>query len=116
VSGPRSASVVRTTPHIDFLAQALGLPFHQLHVESSELKVCSHEETVQQFNTNFFGAINLTRAVLPHFRARKSGKVIFMSSISGWLGAAAGGPYSATKFALEGKQLSPKFLGRVSRY
>ena len=57
---------------------------------------------MNQFNTNFFSAMNLTRAMLTHFRAQKRGKIVFMSSISGWLGAAAGGPYSATKFALEG--------------
>ena len=62
----------------------------------------SYEDTVKQFNTNFFGAMNLTRAMLPYFRAQRRGKIVFMSSISGWLGAAAGGPYTATKFALEG--------------
>ena len=35
-------------------------------------------------------------------RSRRSGTIIFMSSIAGWLGVAAGGPYSASKFALEG--------------
>lgn len=44
----------------------------------------------------------MTNAVLPHLRAKGEGTVIFMSSIAAWLGAAAGGPYSAAKFALEG--------------
>lgn len=35
-------------------------------------------------------------------RQQGSGKVIFISSVAGWAGVAAGGPYSASKFALEG--------------
>ena len=65
----------------------------------------SHEETLQQFNTNVFGAINVTRAVLPQMRARKSGTILFMSSIAAWLGTGGGGPYSSSKFALEGMSL-----------
>lgn len=45
----------------------------------------------------------MTKAVLPHLRSKGTGTIIFMSSIAAWLGAAAGGPYSASKFALEGK-------------
>lgn len=44
----------------------------------------------------------MTRAVLPHLREKETGTIIFMSSIAGWRGAAAGGPYSSSKFALEG--------------
>ncbi|KAJ5823882.1 Glucose/ribitol dehydrogenase [Penicillium robsamsonii] len=62
----------------------------------------SQSQILNQFNTNFFGPLNLTRAVLPHMRSRQSGTVIFMSSIAAWKGVAVGGPYSASKFALEG--------------
>lgn len=62
----------------------------------------SHDEVLEQFRTNFFGQIDVTREFLPHMRSRRSGTIIFMSSIAGWLGVAAGGPYSASKFALEG--------------
>ena len=55
------------------------------------------------FNTNVLGPLNLTRSILPHMRARKAGSIVFMSSLAAWLGIAAGGPYSASKFALEGK-------------
>ncbi|KAJ9414819.1 hypothetical protein QL093DRAFT_2022678 [Fusarium oxysporum] len=60
-----------------------------------------------QFNSNLFGAINLTRSVLPHLRRRRSGTILFMGSISGWHSVAAGGAYSATKFALEGAAEAP---------
>ncbi|KAK5168186.1 uncharacterized protein LTR77_006754 [Saxophila tyrrhenica] len=64
-----------------------------------------------QFNTNVWGAIRLTKAVLPHMRRRGQGTLVFMGSIAGWVGTAAGGPYSASKFALEGKR--PVFLCAV---
>ncbi|KAH6682827.1 hypothetical protein B0J14DRAFT_132787 [Halenospora varia] len=60
------------------------------------------EETLRQFETNVFGALKLTRCLLPHMRSRRSGIIFFMSSISGWHGVGAGGPYSSSKFALEG--------------
>lgn len=66
------------------------------------IHVRSQSDLLHQFNTNVFGPLNLTRAFLPHMRSRRSGTVIFMSSIAAWLGVAVGGPYSASKFALEG--------------
>jgi NAD(P)-dependent dehydrogenase (short-subunit alcohol dehydrogenase family) len=52
--------------------------------------------------TNFFGAMNVTRAALPTFRAQKSGAIVNMSSLGGQLSFAGFSAYSATKFALEG--------------
>ncbi|KAL2826254.1 hypothetical protein BDW59DRAFT_179603 [Aspergillus cavernicola] len=72
------------------------------YVLSGVWEEVSHEQVVDQFRTNFFGHMNVTRAFLPNMRSRRSGTVVFMSSIAGWLGVAAGGPYSASKFALEG--------------
>lgn len=51
--------------------------------------------------TNFFGALKLTQALLPHFRARKSGDFVFVGSYSGLKGNMAVSAYSASKFALE---------------
>ncbi|KAK5062655.1 hypothetical protein LTR84_004728 [Exophiala bonariae] len=62
----------------------------------------SHKDALRQFETNFFGAMNMTRSVLPLFRSRKSGTLLFVSSIAAWLGVGAGGLYSSSKFALEG--------------
>lgn len=47
--------------------------------------------------------MTLTRLVLGHMRPRRQGAIFFMGSIAGWHGAAASGPYAASKFALEGK-------------
>lgn len=54
-------------------------------------------------NTNFFGALAVTRCILPYMRGARSGVILFMGSISGWYGVGAGGPYSASKFAIEGE-------------
>lgn len=62
----------------------------------------SAESTMRAFETNVFGALNLTRVVLAHMRPNRHGTIFFMGSIAGWFGAAGGGGYSATKFALEG--------------
>lgn len=52
--------------------------------------------------TNFFGPLLLTRAVLPHMRAQGGGYIIMVSSLSGIAGLPGDLPYSASKFALEG--------------
>ncbi|MDZ4729631.1 MAG: SDR family oxidoreductase [Xanthomonadales bacterium] len=52
--------------------------------------------------TNFFGPLLLTRAVLPFMRAQGKGMIIMMSSLSGIAGLPGDLPYSASKFALEG--------------
>ncbi|KAF8212903.1 hypothetical protein K438DRAFT_1957485 [Mycena galopus ATCC 62051] len=60
------------------------------------------EETLQQFNTNVFGALNVTRALLPYMRAKKTGTVVFMGSVGGWRGVPNAGLYAATKYTLRG--------------
>jgi NAD(P)-dependent dehydrogenase (short-subunit alcohol dehydrogenase family) len=55
-----------------------------------------------QFEVNVFGAIAVLQAVLPSMRARRAGRLINISSVSGLVGWAALGIYSGSKFALEG--------------
>ena len=61
------------------------------------------DETVRQtFETNFFGAIDVARVVLPYMRARRSGRIIAVSSIGVFMPSPALSIYAASKRALEG--------------
>lgn len=52
--------------------------------------------------TNFFGVLELTRALLPTFRAQNSGRIVVVSSQAGFVGQPANSIYCASKWALEG--------------
>ena len=54
------------------------------------------------FETNFFGLAAMTRSVLPIMRAQKSGAIVNVSSMGGFIGFPGSGYYAATKFAVEG--------------
>jgi len=55
-----------------------------------------------QIETNLFGVIIMTKAVLPHFRERASGHIIQISSIGGRVGPVGRAAYAAAKFGVEG--------------
>src|SRR4051812_17520275 len=62
----------------------------------------SDQELRAQLDTNFFGAVAVTRAVLPVMRAQRAGAIVNISSMGGQMSFASVGAYSASKFALEG--------------
>src|ERR1700761_3195283 len=62
----------------------------------------SAAEVEAVYRTNVFGLLAVTRAVLPHMRKARSGRVLNISSIGGYRGGAGFGVYASTKFAVEG--------------
>lgn len=60
------------------------------------------DEVRKLYETNVFGLLNVTRAVLPSMRKRRRGHVVNISSLGGYRSAAGFGVYCSTKFAVEG--------------
>ncbi|MGB8662265.1 MAG: SDR family oxidoreductase [Candidatus Acidiferrum sp.] len=89
------AAVLAKADAIDFLINNAGVNF-TASVEDLRL-----EDWRRQFETNFFGVLRVTQAVVPHMRARRSGRIVMMSSVSGFVTAPTQGAYSSSKFALE---------------
>ncbi len=66
------------------------------------LEATSPQEIRRQFDVNVFGPLAAIQAVLPHFRANKSGVIVNISSIGGRIAFPLGALYHGSKFALEG--------------
>ena len=66
------------------------------------IEEASLPEIRDQFEVNVFGAIAVLQAILPHMRARRRGRILNVTSVSGFVGWPSLGIYSASKFALEG--------------
>ncbi|HEY2096720.1 MAG TPA: oxidoreductase [Pseudonocardia sp.] len=73
----------------------------------------SDAEAREVFDVNVFGLLGVTRAVLPRMRARRSGRIINIGSIGGFVTIPSSGIYGATKFAVEGitEALSAELAG-----
>ena len=86
---------------------ARGEPLHAL-INNAGFAMAGFAEDVtdaelrRQFDTNFFGAAAMTRAVLSQMRRQGFGHIVMVSSVSGRMGFPGVGSYSASKFALEG--------------
>ena len=96
---------------VDVLVNNAGYGYRGAIEEASEAEIRT------LFDTNFFGLVAVTQAVLPGMRARKSGYIINISSVGGRMAAPGSGFYSASKFAVEGmsdalrKELRPLGIG-----
>ena len=66
------------------------------------IEEATEAEFMPVFETNVFGLIRVTRAVLPHLRAQRSGHIVNLSSVGGLIGSPGWGYYNASKFAVEG--------------
>ena len=73
------------------------------------LEAFNRDNIVRQFNTNVIGLLDVTRAILPHFREHKKGIIINISSIGGKMTFPLGSLYHGTKFAVEGISESLNF-------
>ncbi|PTD07494.1 Short-chain dehydrogenase/reductase tropE [Fusarium culmorum] len=62
----------------------------------------SQEDMDRSFQVNLHGPLNITRAILPHFKERKSGTLLYVSSQAAWHSDPGASSYCASKFALEG--------------
>jgi NAD(P)-dependent dehydrogenase (short-subunit alcohol dehydrogenase family) len=78
------------------------------------LEELSDEQIHEVLAVNLLGALAVTRAVLPHMRARRSGHIVQMSSVGGVIGNPGHAIYATTKFALEGA--SEALAGEVAPF
>lgn len=66
------------------------------------LEAFPRENILRQFNTNVIGLLDVTRAILPHFRENRKGIIMNVSSMGGKITFPLGSLYHGTKFAVEG--------------
>jgi len=93
---PLVAEVVRDYGRVDALINNAG------YALGGFLEDVKMEELRAQLETNFFGQVAMTKAVLPVMRKQRSGHIIMVSSIAGRVANPVTGSYSSSKFALEG--------------
>src|SRR5207247_5875679 len=89
-------SIVRKAGPIQYLVNNAGYSF------MGALEETSVDEARQQFETNLFGVLRATNAILPGMRQQGFGRIVNISSVLGFLPAPYQGIYAASKHAVEG--------------
>ena len=89
------AKIIADSGRLDFVVNNAGVGI------TGPLEEIPTEEIKNNFETNFFGPIEVMKAVLPQMRAQKSGLIINVTSIAGYMGLPYRSVYSASKGALE---------------
>ncbi len=89
--------VVRLDGRIDLLVNNAGFSISPAGAEESSMA-----QARSIFDTNFFGIVRMTRAVVPHMRRQGAGRIINIGSVLGFLPAPYMALYAATKHAIEG--------------
>ncbi len=87
-------TIVDECGKIDLLINNAGMGI------SGAIEFTDISEAKRQFDVNFFGAVNITQAVLPHMRAAHAGRIIFVSSLAAEFSIPFQGFYSASKSAI----------------